>query len=189
MEGPTRNKANHEGVQACRRALREGPAPSDFEPLYAPGAPALGIKVIDVGYLDIWSTHSMVDTTSQDRVDIWRWQASGFDDDVPGGRNLNADLRELGRRHGQTFILMEATFPKVPIEDYHIADIIVHRMDNVDLLELLLGALSSPGRSHATVFPIISHAGLPHAPILRQDHCSQVLLVHRACDCRWLRLH
>ena len=131
----------------------------------------------------------MVDTTSQDRVDIWRWQASGFDDDVPGGRNLNADLRELGRRHGQTFILMEATFPKVPIEDYHIADIIVHRMDNVDLLELLLGALSSPGRSHATVFPIISHAGLPHAPILRQDHCSQVLLVHRACDCRWLRLH
>ena len=41
----------------------------------------------------------------------WRLKLRGFDDDVPGGRKLNEDLRRLERDFGQDHLLMEAAFP------------------------------------------------------------------------------
>ena len=46
-----------------------------------------------------------------DDVSRWRFKMRGFDDDVEGGRQLNADLARLARRHGQDSLLMEASFP------------------------------------------------------------------------------
>ena len=46
-------------------------------------------------------------------MDCWRFHVSNFDNDQPGGRQLNADLRDLASKHGQDFIRMEASFPSV----------------------------------------------------------------------------
>eukprot|EP00195_Chlamydomonas_chlamydogama_P008603 CAMPEP_0202891176 /NCGR_PEP_ID=MMETSP1392-20130828/1308_1 /ASSEMBLY_ACC=CAM_ASM_000868 /TAXON_ID=225041 /ORGANISM="Chlamydomonas chlamydogama, Strain SAG 11-48b" /LENGTH=906 /DNA_ID=CAMNT_0049574859 /DNA_START=9 /DNA_END=2729 /DNA_ORIENTATION=+ len=50
----------------------------------------------------------------QDRLNIWRFHLSNFDEDTAGGKQLNLDLKQLERRHGQGHILMEIAFP----EDY-----------------------------------------------------------------------
>ena len=49
----------------------------------------------------------------QDDVTVWQFQVDSFDDDTPGGRQLNADLRQLAAEHKQGFLLMEARFPEV----------------------------------------------------------------------------
>ncbi|KAK9837003.1 hypothetical protein WJX81_006058 [Elliptochloris bilobata] len=46
-----------------------------------------------------------------DNVFRWRFCLSDFDGSTPGGRDLNADLAILQRRHGRRKILMEVIFP------------------------------------------------------------------------------
>jgi ubiquitin-conjugating enzyme E2 Q len=41
----------------------------------------------------------------------WQFKLAGFDDDLPGGRALNADLARLQAEHGQSYLLCEASFP------------------------------------------------------------------------------
>ncbi|GAX74128.1 hypothetical protein CEUSTIGMA_g1577.t1 [Chlamydomonas eustigma] len=50
-------------------------------------------------------------TMHQDIVNTWRFQVKNFDEDLPGGKQLNIDLLELSKTHGQDFLLMEAQFP------------------------------------------------------------------------------
>ena len=50
-------------------------------------------------------------TMVHDRADCWRFKVKDFDDDCEGGRDLNKDLRELGRKKRQDHIVMELTFP------------------------------------------------------------------------------
>lgn len=40
----------------------------------------------------------------------WRFKVKNFDEDIPGGRSLNQDLRYLSRKFGQDHLLMEITF-------------------------------------------------------------------------------
>ncbi|CAD7697949.1 unnamed protein product [Ostreobium quekettii] len=49
-----------------------------------------------------------------DSIRRWSLKLKNFDDDVPGGRQLNQDLAQLAARHGQDHLAMEITFP----EDY-----------------------------------------------------------------------
>mmetsp|Transcript_16843 Transcript_16843/g.55098 ORF Transcript_16843/g.55098 Transcript_16843/m.55098 type:complete len:287 (-) Transcript_16843:119-979(-) len=48
----------------------------------------------------------------KDDITRWQFKVKDFDDDAPGGRQLNADLQELASRHGQDHILMEIRFPR-----------------------------------------------------------------------------
>jgi hypothetical protein len=45
-----------------------------------------------------------------------------FDEDLPGGKQLNKDLQELSRKHGQDFLYMEALFP----DDYPTMPFFLH---------------------------------------------------------------
>lgn len=49
-----------------------------------------------------------------DNLLVWRMECSGFDEDLQGGRDINADLASLSRQTGgrASSIVMEATFPK-----------------------------------------------------------------------------
>ena len=49
-----------------------------------------------------------------DSLRNWQLKVKNFDQDVPGGRQLNQDLAELQRNHGMDHILLEVLFP----EDY-----------------------------------------------------------------------
>lgn len=50
------------------------------------------------------STHTTPTPTQvslvDDDVSVWRLSVTAFDADTPAGRQLNADLEALGRRHG-----------------------------------------------------------------------------------------
>lgn len=49
----------------------------------------------------------------EDNLLVWRMECSGFDEDLQGGRNINADLASLSRDTAgrASSIVMEATFP------------------------------------------------------------------------------
>jgi hypothetical protein len=49
--------------------------------------------------------------TVNDDVRKWRLKLKNFDDDVPGGKQLNKDLAKLKQRHGMDHLLMELQFP------------------------------------------------------------------------------
>lgn len=46
-----------------------------------------------------------------DDATLWRFKLRDFDDESSGGRQLNADLADLGKWRGQDFIVMEVRFP------------------------------------------------------------------------------
>lgn len=50
-------------------------------------------------------------TMHEDQVLCWRFRLSQFDEDSAGGRQLNKDLQLLSQRHGQGYLLMQASFP------------------------------------------------------------------------------
>lgn len=49
-----------------------------------------------------------------DNLFQWRFELKNFDEDMPGGKALNQDLKDLKEKHGQDHVLMEILFK----EDY-----------------------------------------------------------------------
>ena len=50
----------------------------------------------------------------EDNLSVWRMECRGFDEDLQGGRDINADLMNLAHQTGgrSSSIVMEATFPQ-----------------------------------------------------------------------------
>eukprot|EP00803_Ostreobium_quekettii_P002265 evm.model.scf_2590.1 EVM.evm.TU.scf_2590.1 scf_2590:1117-4689(-) len=67
-------------------------------------------KLVDAGGAPQVAGVDFVD----DSIRRWSLKLKNFDNDVPGGRQLNRDLAELARRHGQDHLALDITFP----EDY-----------------------------------------------------------------------
>eukprot|EP00775_Hariotina_reticulata_P008971 gene8971-9146_t len=51
-------------------------------------------------------------TLVDDTLSSWRFKLHNFDEDIPGGKDLNADLLRLKQMYGQDHLLMEVQFPK-----------------------------------------------------------------------------
>ncbi len=83
-DAPWKKLAGARRVQAEMRALQRGP-------LAAAGSSPFISHIAPVG----------------DEVNRWRFRVSHFDEDVPAGQLLNRDLRDLGRKFGQDYLLME----------------------------------------------------------------------------------
>ncbi|GMH34444.1 hypothetical protein BSKO_02278 [Bryopsis sp. KO-2023] len=64
-------------------------------------------KLIEDGH----SPHLSDLTLVGDNILTWQFKVKNFDEDIPGGAALNADLRKLNEKHQQDHLLLEATFP------------------------------------------------------------------------------
>ena len=75
-----------------------------------------GVKRISSEYLSRCIKQGNLEQISDlisvdDDITRWRFKLRNFDGSTAAGRNLNSDLRDLQRRHGSGFLLVELTFP------------------------------------------------------------------------------